>query len=1191
MRSKKYFTIIMGLILLTVGLYATSLVRANAQTQHTITIQPTKEDAVEYIQVDDQTQIEDVTVIEHTYQVLQKEPSNPTYVTHNEDPKNINFEKQFQSPYLVEIALSKKKTFIKIRVPMEYYKEGEIRRTESITITIDMTLKEKQLQETVEPTYLYKRLFTQDPEPSMQPQETIDYLIVTNQTLYNTVNNSFKDWKLTTDDKINSIRIVNLSEITQKPFVWVNGSYGDATNVSEGNPWMPDGKEITDNFHLFNDTQCHIRNYIRYMVDTYNITYVLLLGNKDVIPPRLVEMHAHSGPSGSWYNNTPKPSDMYYSNLDYSMNNNTNSVWMECQFEGFYWIRNGDGVSEYDEIDWTYDVLVGRALVDSTQETLNWINKTKTYYDGSWQGQGNYLNNGIVATRDDGNAIDDSVWNTIGDEFGEKITFLNGQNISETQFTNLHHYCNGIEEGWDGFNIIHHAGHSGTHSGTLWDEYRPALQNNTHVPNFVYSEGCHAGDFSASASCIEDWIQDDACMIAGVSNSCWGWFTASTWYGEEMFARMFNESRGINESNFAKAHMDSKSEVSYTIHPVCPMIVKETNYFGDPSLEFQSHDMIYVDDDANEIWYDDTHVQTIQEGIAKVSVGGMVQVYNGTYALDEELYINKSLFLIGGGAETCLIERNGTTEHRLLTIENLWDNQTIVDGFTFSDGYANMSNRNGCGGNIYIVNSHNATINNSIIKEGYAAQYGGGIHLEAGGQVTNSSIYNNDVVNSGMNAGGGISLRYGGNVIKQCYISNNSAPIGGGILLKMGANPPHQNKIIHCTIANNTAHGYYGTYYGGGVASEGSGWTTSEINDSIIYYNTPNNIMDLDNSLNIYYSITTPAWSGSGNNNDAEIPRFAFNDTAINNTHYILHSCSPARATASDGTNRGAYQGSWYKPCPNYAPILGDPNPGDNATNQRTDFTWSIPIEDINWEDTFNWTITCNNSQQAIATNDSDGIKEINLTNLQIATTYSIQVNTTDGEEWANNTYTFNTTDNLAPQSPEDTLLESNTGYEKNYSSVYDTEMSVTVFDPDGDMLNVSFYLNGEKVYTFYTVGNGTVVSICVENISNASYWNNGTWEPRNILNHSTQNEWYVSVDDGMYTVEGPMNYFNTSGRSDLNEDGDTTPSDISYFISQYGTDQTPGGSIEADINEDSITSASDISYFLSDYGTTYYTS
>jgi len=1601
MRKTGYLTICIILILCS----AAPSLQGNATKEFTtvITFNVDEGEQIRTIGLKSTEEFTGAIVREHTKIIIGNNTNNATYMTWNEDTSNASEEKIYFKPYYIEKQKQKENIFLRLFVPQQYIEKNKTIETLSITLEITTAIEKDN--------YLYRRLpaLISTEESTVQPQETIEYLIITNSSYYPLAKDNYAPWKKETDGKINTIRIVNISDIETEESVWVNGTYGDATNTSNGNPFIPDGKEIDSSFALFNDTQAHIRNYIRYMVDSYNTSYVLLFGNNDVVPARLVEMHAHSGPNGSWYNNSAKPSDMYYSNLDYCMNNNTNNVWMENRFDGFYWINDGNGIAEHDEIDWAYDVLVGRVLVDSTQEAYNWINKTKAYCNGN--NQGNYLRNGIVASRDTNNNIDDSVWNMIGDEFSNTLTFLNGQNISNTQFNNMYNYCNGIQEGWDGFNIIHHTGHSGTHSGTLWDVYRPALLNNTAIPNFVYSEGCHAGDFSASASCIEDWIRDDACAHAAIANSCWGWFVASTWYGEEMFAQMFNETRGIHETVFAKAHMESKNEVSYTLHPVCPMIIKETNYFGDPAAEYtfyeqesenetdpyvyaagansnsvyefdyddltktrqtanhtgtiwevltddgylyvatdnpanrvykydlatlteqgnysygdyiyamdqddeyiyaggswavgtvhqiwksnmtkkgetpaysdwsnirsitidndyiyvagdvtrtvkqyQKSDLSHVDTTANfgsdiydvelddtyvyacggkqswstggevrQYWksnmtmkaslaglsggisraiaIDDTHVyvggvenglnriwksnitekdnsssyggaiyalhihgdyiyvgggttnrvyryylsnmtkkdesdsyggtiygialgtweppnylpdvfdedpidnntdisifynqvsvnisdpegdkfnvfiqgdfitdsilydqtngtfsaavnyplplnklitwhiaiqsnastegkwtnhsfsftttdgpipdsvyvnqsytlsttgwlydkfNTIADAISKIADNGTIYVYNGTYNQTDELYIDRPMNLIGENRTQTIIQRNGTKQHRLLTIENLWDNYSTIDGFTFQGGYANMSNRNGIGGNILIVNSLNATINNSIIKDGFAAQYGGGIQLEAGGNLKNSTVHNCAVTSTGMNAGGGISLRYGGNVVDYCYIVNNTGSVGGGVLLKYGANPPYQNKVIHCTIANNTAYGYLGAYYGGGIASQGEGWTTSEIHDSIVYYNTPNNILDVDGSLdidNVKYSCVAPDWGGTGN--VGYEPFFVFNSSGSIEENYRLFSASPARGKASDGENMGAYQGDEYEPSPNYAPILENPTPGDGAQNQLTNITWSIPIEDFNWQEKINWTITCNNSQQISITNDTDGEKHINLTNLSRGVMYTIWVNVTDGEEWTNGTYTFNTTDNRPPDVIKTYSTESSTGFGKNYTSVYDVFLNTTVSDPDGDAVNVSYYLDGRKILEYTNIANGSLVSLNTSTITNLTYWENGSgnWEPRNILNHSTNYTWYVIVDDGIDTKTSSTQYFTTSEPWDIIEDGDMNLDDITQglVVDWYYMDEPTevGGKLPSDINDDGYIDLNDLSLFSSHwYDDTWY--
>ncbi|MFE3846309.1 NosD domain-containing protein, partial [Thermoplasmatota archaeon] len=40
---------------------------------------------------------------------------------------------------------------------------------------------------------------------------------------------------------------------------------------------------------------------------------------------------------------------------------------------------------------------------------------------------------------------------------------------------------------------------------------------------------------------------------------------------------------------------------------------------------------IYVDNDESPDWYDETHVQTIQESVSNASIGAEIFVFNGTY--------------------------------------------------------------------------------------------------------------------------------------------------------------------------------------------------------------------------------------------------------------------------------------------------------------------------------------------------------------------------------------------------------------------------------------------------------------------------------------------------------------------------------------------------------------------------------
>ena len=587
--TKKHLVIILCFILL-VSTINISFAKETVKIKSKIAEENNNQEFVNYFDKNDlnskktvilnkDLELKNIYVSKHSYI---KTPNNTQAITLN--PTMVKNGESFNSnvytnTYYTNVKKKKEQTFIDIYVPEESY-DGE-NRIENYEIEIVVVAEEIENPLTI------------------NPASDIDYLIITNDTFYNSINNSFKDWKINSDDKINSIEILNLSTIITMSDCYVNGTYGDATNSSGGNPWITNGKEINSNYNLFNDTQCKIRNCIRKYASEYNTSYILLVGNKDYMPPRMICTYGHSGPDGTWYNDTSHASDMYFSNLHYCMNNNTNSRWMENNFgSGIYWAT----VPEWDEIDWGFDIAVGRIPVNSIGELSYWINKTKAYVNGN--SIGNYLKNGMMPNKDSSNQLTSFIWDECGDEFPDNITFLNNNTLTQAQWDEIDDYCNGYEDAnFSGFALIHHAGHG----GTLYSIYKPSNLNNSDIPNFLYTEGCSSGDFGTDTSSrAEAWMSDDGGMFAGIVNSAFGWFVASTWYAEEMWAQMFNESRGINELCFARAHNDAREEVGYTLHSVAPMIYKETNFFGDPAQEY--------------LWYDEPETATIYFSPENISV-------------------------------------------------------------------------------------------------------------------------------------------------------------------------------------------------------------------------------------------------------------------------------------------------------------------------------------------------------------------------------------------------------------------------------------------------------------------------------------------------------------------------------------------------------------------------------------------
>jgi len=532
-----------------------------------------------------------IDIISHNYIKEQEETPSVTFYTTNEDNPDIIIKDcpKTQSYYS---DLLKKGNFdlIRLYIPSTYYSSDYKYTTTSITLQINYQTEpkslvtQKDLQKVgtiIDNSEVLKGYATQ--QSNFNPQNPdYDYLIITNESFYDLINENYKDWKINNDNKINSILIVNVSTILNQTNCSINGTWGDATNTSNGNPWIEDGKEVTSDYEMFNDSQAKIRNYIRYCYTTHNTRYVLLFGNSQVIPPRMVCSYAAGTCPGctGFYNDTSHASDMYYSNLHYNMNNNTNSYWMENAVCG----------SPVDEIDWGYDVHLGRVLINQKWETLWWINKTKNYITNN---QSNYTQWNVVPCRDNGGAISNQTWTGwqgsqpgpgIGDEFPDNISFINNQNITATQWSNLDDYANGNAGGIPGFVLIYHAGHG----GTLWDPYSDVNLDNMDFPNFVITEGCSSADFGEDTSSrMEDWMSDNGAAFGGVANSAYGWFVASTYYGEQMMRELFNDS---NTSILCEAFENSKEVVGHDPDCVWGQIVKDSNFFGDPAQEWVWYD-------------------------------------------------------------------------------------------------------------------------------------------------------------------------------------------------------------------------------------------------------------------------------------------------------------------------------------------------------------------------------------------------------------------------------------------------------------------------------------------------------------------------------------------------------------------------------------------------------------------------
>ena len=526
---------------------------------NTISVNVSQFDETQIIDIPYGKDIASITVKTSLSVYTPKAPPQSNLLTTNENEPGGNVTDAVSySQYTEEVLKEGLDKHLYLYVPSTYYDDGYEIQTRSLDL--QMTLETEPLS------------------PMTVPQTTYEYVVITTTSLWSALNQNFKQWKMDSDQKITNILISNVSDIINMPQCWVNGTYGDATDTAHGNHWVVTGKAITSHHSMFNDTQAKIRNYIRYCYDTYGTRYVLLAGNKDLVPPRIMFNAAHSGQGGSWYNYTSAV-DMYYSCLDGNWNNNTNSLWGENKID-FSWAKT----PVWDDIDWGYDVTLGRILVNTVGETNNWITRLKEYADGNDYSKGNYLKNNLIAGKDPSNQIDPYVWDQLHDEFPSNLTFVNNYTITQPQWSVMDDYCNGAIPPYDGIQLLYHSGHGGSEA-----PYLPGNLNNSDCPQALfYTEGCQTADFGASTTTrTENLFSGTGGFVCGIANSAYGWFVASTWYSETMFSQMFNTS---NELCFAKAHDQARTLFGHTAHSVCPQLVKGTIFFGDPALEYNWYD-------------------------------------------------------------------------------------------------------------------------------------------------------------------------------------------------------------------------------------------------------------------------------------------------------------------------------------------------------------------------------------------------------------------------------------------------------------------------------------------------------------------------------------------------------------------------------------------------------------------------
>lgn len=322
------------------------------------------------------------------------------------------------------------------------------------------------------------------------------------------------------------------------------------------------------------DNQDQIRNFIIDAYSNWNITYVLLGGDVEIIP--------HRGMYGtcSGYTDNDIPCDLYYAGLNGNWDNDGDGIYGEGP--------GGGGGAAGEEADLTYEVYIGRAPVSNTTEAANFINKTIAFES--------------VAAPQKASMWGEKLWSSPdtwgGDHKDETKAYFPGSYSISTYYDRdgTASTANWIASVNAGQNFVDHAAHS--NPNTMGKIDRADVDGSiTNTSNFclIYSWGCYAASFDNRWSsgwydpndCIaEHFVNNSTGAFAFVGNSRYGWFSSGSTYGtshqfdKEFFDAIFNEDILNAGETLADSKQDLQGSVGYT--GSYRWVYFELNLLGDP---------------------------------------------------------------------------------------------------------------------------------------------------------------------------------------------------------------------------------------------------------------------------------------------------------------------------------------------------------------------------------------------------------------------------------------------------------------------------------------------------------------------------------------------------------------------------------------------------------------------------------
>jgi hypothetical protein len=344
------------------------------------------------------------------------------------------------------------------------------------------------------------------------------------------------------------------------------------------------------------DSQEKIRNFIISEYQAYGIEFVLLAGDVELVPARGFYCSVQSS---SVYTDSNIPSDLYYSALDGTWNDDNDEKW-----------------GEIGEDDLLPELSIARFSVSDTTELNNMINKTVKYQGQPVLGKlrdplmageklygdpeswgADYLELLIGYREDNG-------YTTTGIPEDHNITRLYDKNSvwsKEDLITEIN----------KGHSFIHHDGHSNytynmrMNNTDVTNANFSNINGVTHNYTLVNSSGCMSGGFDYNDCIGEKFTVIENLAVAYIGNSRYGWFNEGQTEGPSIHLhREFADALyGNRKSPLGTAHKESKIDTAPWVNA--------PGQWEEGALRWCFYDCNVLGDAALNIWTDEPENLTV----------------------------------------------------------------------------------------------------------------------------------------------------------------------------------------------------------------------------------------------------------------------------------------------------------------------------------------------------------------------------------------------------------------------------------------------------------------------------------------------------------------------------------------------------------------------------------------------------